>query len=79
MKRKKIRKQRMIYFIAFTSIIVIIIIGFISYFSLGDVHLEIKEVGVNQAVKLSDIASCSSGELLDPDRTVDTSSLGKKI
>lgn len=78
MKRKKIRKQRMIYFIAFTSIIVIIIIGFISYFSLGDVHLEIKEVGVNQAVKLSDIASCSSGELLDPDRTVDTSSLGKK-
>ena len=78
MKRKKIRKKRVIYFIVFTSIIVIIIIGFISYFSLGDVHLEIKEVGVNQAVKLSDIASCSSGELLDPDRTVDTSSLGKK-
>lgn len=78
MKRKKIRKKRVIYFIAFTSIIVIIIIGLISYFSLGDVHLEIKEVGVNQAVKLSDIASCSSGELLDPDRIVDTSSLGKK-
>ena len=78
MKKKKIRKQGMIYFIGLISIIVIVIIGVILYFSLGNIQLEIKEVGINQVVKLSDIASCSNGELLEPDKIIDRSSLGNE-
>ena len=78
MKKKKIRKQKIIYFIGVSSIIVLIIIGIIWCFSLENIELVIKEVGINQEVKLSDIASCSYGDLLDPDKTIDTSTLGKK-
>ncbi len=79
MKKKKIRKPKIIYFIGVGSIIVLIIIGIIWCFSLENIELVIKEVGINQEVKLSDIASCSHGNLLEPDKFIDTSTLGKKI
>lgn len=66
MKKKKIRKQKIIYFIGVSSIIVLIIIGIIWYFSWMDIELVIKEVEINQEVKISDITSCSHGDLLDP-------------